>query len=101
MGVSQNPTTVQVPMGTEIFYSDGRSRLVAEPYDLVKKMLWPPTPEVAPLSSLGPQPQPKAPESQETPVKASEKRGAEPQKTTQKSASDDSRPQTTPAAHSS
>jgi hypothetical protein len=65
MGASQNPQTVTVPMGTEILYVSGTVSVVAEPHDLVKKLLWPPKP-------IDMESHPKAPEPKEGPRKTAE-----------------------------
>jgi hypothetical protein len=100
--VSQNPHMVQVPRGTEITYASGAIRVVAEPHDLVKKMLWPPMPpmpEVIPTPSLESQTFRKVPDpvlAKETPAP---KKTAEP-KTPPQGASDDPGSKA-PASHSS
>lgn len=42
MAVSQNPQTVVSGIGTEIWYADGSSDIVTEPYEQVDKLLDPP-----------------------------------------------------------
>lgn len=52
-------------MGTEILYSSGERRVVAEPHDLVRKLLWPPSEPHFPAAMES---HPKAPDPQGPPV---------------------------------
>lgn len=70
MGASQNPQTVTVPTGTEILYVSGTVSVVAEPHDLVKKLLWPPKPIPEYIPDM--ESHLKAPEPKEGPRKTAE-----------------------------